>query len=192
MLRVLALVFLVTAWAAPAHALTDKEIARWAVSMASMNQWLQSTDPETQAAFRGGLQGLSPNQMPTPEQIKRIREPYAYAVSVIDGRGLGAEPTAIVTAQGFAGLTEWAALSDRIMRAFISHRLRGRAPSRVEVEAQIAQIEASATMSEAQKAAAKNRLEQGLRIVDIMADVPDSDVVAIRQNLSIVGNVFGR
>ena len=197
--RLFVVVLLAVIWALPAQAqdaastdpLTRKDIARWAMVMAPLSQWADANEAQLDGAFRAGLEGLTPNQMPSPDQIERMRAPFSYAAGQIEEKGLLAEPNAIVAAQGFDSLADWAALSDRIMRGYISHRLRERAPSSAEVRAQMAQIEASATLSDAQKQSAKERLERGLQIVSIMDDVPDADVVAIRQNLSIVANVFG-
>ncbi len=86
---------------------------------------------------------------------------------------------AVIKRHGFSDLDQWGTIADRIMRAFAANSMNTGLPQMDEqMQQALEQIEKS-NMTDAQKDAMRQIMQSSSQMMDVYADVPETDKAAV-------------
>ncbi len=105
--------------------------------------------------------------------------PFSTAIAQMQGQQANDEMLEVINRHGFSDLDQWGTTADRIMRAFAANSMKTGLP-RMEEQMQQAleQIEKS-NMTDTQKDAMLQIMQSSSQMMDIYADVPETDKAAV-------------
>lgn len=190
-MRFLAVLAVFVAGFSSASAFDRDDVARWAAAMPPLMEWSRAHRGEVESPLEGHMRALQGGAPVSKEHIEALRAPFALSAGAIRDAGLASEPTAIVQEHGFAGLDDWADLSDRIFHAYAAQKTRAQGTSRATFEGAVDQIKRSDTLSEARKATMINRIELAMLMIDMIEKAPENDIQTVKQHLSVIEPILG-
>ena len=105
--------------------------------------------------------------------------PFSTAISQMQGQQAYSEMLEVIKRHGFSDLDQWGTTADQIMRAFAANNMKTGLPQMDEQMQQgLEQIEKS-NMTDAQKDAMRQIMQSSRQMMDIYADVPETDKAAV-------------
>ncbi len=128
---------------------------------------------------------LSEQDMEIPEN------PMSDSIKALRGHEIYGRLDGIAKKNGFSGVTQWASVGDRVLKAFFSILLEEEEPAmRSEMERTLREIDENPHMSDAQKQEMKQMMRNAMSTVDAMADAPSEDVDAVRPHMGELRQVL--
>ena len=116
--------------------------------------------------------------------------PFSTAIAQMQGQQAYDEMLAVIKRHGFSDLDQWGTIADRIMRAFAANSMNTGLPQMDEqMQQALEQIEKS-NMTDAQKDAMRQFMQSSSQMMDVYADVPETDKAAVlpfMSNLETLG-----
>ena len=105
--------------------------------------------------------------------------PFSMAIAQMQGQQAYNEMLEVIKRHGFPDLDQWGTTADRIMRAFAANSMKTGLPQMDEqMQQALEQIEKS-NMTDEQKDAMRQIIQSSMQMMDIYADVPATDKVAV-------------
>jgi len=105
--------------------------------------------------------------------------PFSMAIAQMQGQQAYNEMLEVIKRHGFPDLDQWGTTADRIMRAFAANSMKTGLPQMDEqMQQALEQIEKS-NMTDEQKDAMRQIMQSSMQMMDIYADVPETDKAAV-------------
>jgi hypothetical protein len=105
--------------------------------------------------------------------------PFSTAIAQMQGQQAYDEMLAVIKRHGFSDLDQWGTTADRIMRAFAANSMKTELPQMEEqMQQALEQIEKS-NMTDAQKDAMRQMMQSSSQMMDVYADVSETDKAAV-------------
>ncbi len=112
--------------------------------------------------------------------------PFSTAINQMQGHQAYNEMLAVIKRHGFSDLQQWGTTGDRIMRAFAANSMQTGLPQMDEqMQQALEQIEKS-DMTDAQKDDMRQIMQSSMQMMDIYADVPETDKAAVLPFMSAI------
>ena len=105
--------------------------------------------------------------------------PFSMAIAQMQGQQAYNEMLEVIKRHGFSDLDKWGTTADRIMRAFAANSMKTELPQMDEqMQQALEQIEKS-NMTDAQKDAMRQIMQSSSQMMDVYADVPETDKASV-------------
>ena len=105
--------------------------------------------------------------------------PFSMAIAQMQGQQVYNEMLEVIKRHGFSDLDIWGTTADRIMRAFAANSMKTELPQMDEqMQQALEQIEKS-NMTDAQKDAMRQIMQSSSQMMDVYANVPETDKAAV-------------
>ena len=115
--------------------------------------------------------------------------PFSTAIAQMQGQQAYNEMLEVIKRHGFSDLDKWGTTADRIMRAFAANSMKTELPQMDEqMQQALEQIEKS-DMTDEQKDAMRQMMQSSIQMMDIYADVPETDKAAVLPFMSDLKNL---
>ena len=112
--------------------------------------------------------------------------PFSTAIAQMQGQQAYDEMLAVIMRHGFSDLDQWGTIADRIMRAFAANSMNTGLPQMDEqMQQALEQIEKS-NMTDAQKDTMRQIMQSSIQMMDVYADVPETDKAAVLPFMSAI------
>ena len=112
--------------------------------------------------------------------------PFSMAIAQMQGQQVYNEMLKVIKRHGFSDLDIWGTTADRIMRAFAANSMKTELPQMDEqMQQALEQIEKS-NMTDEQKDAMRQIMQSSRQMMDIYADVPETDKAAVLPFMSAI------
>ena len=160
-----------------------------------------SLTPEIVRGFADSVQGLqeiskkyNADQIVSPtaswdKNMAQTATPFSTAISRMQGHQAFDEMQAIILTHGFSDVESWAAIGDRIMKAYVANSMETEMPQMDEQMKQaLEQIEKS-NMTEDQKKNMRKMMLSSMQMMNSYVDVPEGDKAAVLPYMSVLENL---
>ena len=116
--------------------------------------------------------------------------PFSMAIAQMKGQQAYNEMLEVIKRHGFSDLDKWGTTADRIMRAFAANSMKTELLPQMDEQMQqaLAQIEKS-DMTDEQKDAMRQMMQSSIQMMDIYADVPETDKAVVLPFMSDLKNL---
>lgn len=186
---------LIAPFATQAAGLDGDDIIRWAESARSVHKWADQQAPafsdELDAAVKPkGMDNMMGFSSMSPEQMEALSTPISNLVKGIRRAGKGGEFSAVIADHGFSSADRWGTLGDRVMKAYMTLELSEHGDPRAEMSGNLAELQSSPHLSDAQKQQMMGMMQGALMMLDLMANAPPEDVEAVRPHKKALKKAF--
>ena len=123
------------------------------------------------------------------KNMAQTATPFSTAISKIQGHQAFNEMQATILKHGFSDVESWAAIGDRIMKAYAANSMETEMPQMDEQMKQaLEQIEKS-NMTEEQKENMRQMMLSSMQMMNSYVDVPEVDKAAVLPYMSVIENL---
>ena len=158
-----------------AQALTDDEVLRFIASFQEMRTVAEQYQDSDQ---------LVPGPASSDEARQRVESPFTSSLADMRKTDGFSDMLRVMKKHGFASEKNWAAIGDRVIRAYAAVRMDEQAPQlNKEMAEALKQLEES-TMPEAQKEMMREMMRTSNQFLEVYADVPEADKNAVRPHIA--------
>lgn len=159
-----------------AATLTDADIQQWTKAYKAVVNWAESTNIEDE--LENSTSATEYNQVFS--QMLEQAQTTQHHQSILN----------ILKSNGYADPTNWAAMGDRIMVAFMANEMDG---NQAAVEQQLQQMKAmlaSGMIPPDQKEMMEKMLNESSKALAAAAQAPAEDKAAVKRNKALLNTVF--